>query len=60
MLWRRPAETAGLEFGGSVMIEIRELRRRDYKKTRRFAIQGMHLDWYMDSRWILSLYSKYF
>ncbi len=42
------------------MIEIRELRRRDYKKARRFATQGMHLDWYMDSRWILSLYSKYF
>lgn len=60
MLCRRPAETAGLELGGSVIVEVRGLRRRDYKKARRFAIQGMHLDWHMDNRWILSLYSKYF
>ena len=42
------------------MIEIREVRKRDYKKAQQFAIQGMHFDWYMDSKVILSLYAKYF
>lgn len=43
-----------------MMIEIKEIRKSDYKKAQRFAIQGMHLDWYMDNAIILSLYSKYF
>lgn len=42
------------------MIEIREIRRRDYKKARQFAIQGMHLNWYMDSKAVLDLYARYF
>ena len=42
------------------MIEIREIRRRDYKKARQFAIQGMHLNWYMDSKVVLDLYARYF
>lgn len=42
------------------MIEIREIRKCDYKKAQKFAIQGMHLNWYMDSKIVLNLYSKYF
>ncbi len=42
------------------MIEIREIQKRDYKKAQQFAIKGMHLDWYMDSKVILNLYAKYF
>lgn len=42
------------------MIEIREIQKQDYKRAQKFAIQGMHLNWYMDSNMILSLYSKYF
>ncbi len=42
------------------MIEVREIRRRDYKKAQQFAIQGMHLDWYMDKGVVLDLYAKYF
>ncbi len=42
------------------MIEIREIRKQDYKKAQRFAIRGMHLDWYMSSKIILNLYAKYF
>ena len=42
------------------MIEIKEVCKQDYKKAQKFAIQGMHLDWYMDSKVILGLYAKYF
>ena len=28
------------------MIEIKEVCKQDYKKAQKFAIQGMHLDWY--------------
>lgn len=42
------------------MIEIRNLRKRDYKKAQKFAINGMHLNWYMDNKFVLDLYSKYF
>ena len=42
------------------MIKIREIRKQDYKKAQKFAIQGMHFNWYMDHKIILSLYSKYF
>ena len=42
------------------MIEIKEVCKQDYKKAQKFAIQGMHLDWYMDSKVILDLYAKYF
>ena len=41
------------------MIEIKEVCRQDYKKAQKFAIQGMHLDWYIDSKVILDLYAKY-
>ena len=42
------------------MIEIREIRRQDYPKARQFAIQGMHLYWYVDSKSLLNLYARYF
>lgn len=42
------------------MIEIKKLRKRDYQKAQKFAINGMHLNWYMDKSFILGLYSKYF
>lgn len=48
------------EKAGVNMVEIHEIRRRDYKKARQFAIQGMHLDWYMDSKVVLNLYARYF
>lgn len=42
------------------MIEIKHIRKRDYKKAQQFAIEGMHLNWYIDAGVILNLYSKYF
>ena len=42
------------------MIKIQELRKQDYKKARQFAIQGMHLYWYVSNKIILNLYSRYF
>ena len=46
--------------GVKLLIEIKEVCKQDYKKAQKFAIQGMHLDWYMDSKVILDLYAKYF
>ncbi|MDO4344391.1 MAG: GNAT family N-acetyltransferase [Eubacteriales bacterium] len=42
------------------MICIGEIRKQDYKKAQQFAIDGMHLNWYLDKGFILDLYSKYF
>ena len=42
------------------MIEVRKIRKQDYKKAQQFAIDGMHLNWYLDKGFILDLYSKYF
>ena len=42
------------------MIEIHDIRKKDYKKARQFAIDGMHLNWYMDSKLVLDLYARYF
>lgn len=41
-------------------ILLTELQRKDEKATIRFAIKGMHFDWYMDSKLALNLYGKYF
>ncbi len=41
-------------------IVIRELSKKDYRKAVRFAITGMHFNWYMDSRLLLWLYGTYF
>ncbi|XBX07938.1 GNAT family N-acetyltransferase [Enterocloster clostridioformis] len=42
------------------MIEVRKIRKQDYKKAQQFAIEGMHLNWYLDKGVLLDLYSKYF
>ena len=47
-------------FAGIAMIEIHDIRKKDYKKARQFAIDGMHLNWYMDSKLVLDLYARYF
>lgn len=41
-------------------LEIRNLRKEDYKKAINFAITGMHFNWYMESRFLLNLYGRYF
>lgn len=41
-------------------LELRELRTQDHKKAIQFAIKGMHFDWYMDSKFLLNLYGRYF
>lgn len=42
------------------MLEIREIDRKDYAKARQFAIIGMNFHWYIQDKWILDLYSRYF
>lgn len=41
-------------------IRIGKLRRRDYAQAIRFAIEGMHFDMYLDGRWLLAIYGRYF
>lgn len=41
-------------------IEIREIRKKDYKKAIQFAITGMHFNLYLDSRFLLNIYGRYF
>ena len=41
-------------------IEIREMRKQDYNKAIQFAIKGMHFDWYLDNKFLLNAYGKYF
>lgn len=41
-------------------LEIRELKKLDYKKVIQYAIDGMHLNWYLENRVILNLYGRYF
>ena len=41
-------------------IEIRDIRKKDYKKAIQFAIKGMHFDWYLDSNFLLNAYGRYF
>jgi len=45
---------------GRMDIEIRDLQRKDFNKAIDFAIQGMHFDWYLDSKFMLNLYGRYF
>lgn len=37
------------------MIEIKQIQRRDYQKAQSFAVEGMHLNWYLDQTWALAL-----
>lgn len=39
---------------------LTELKKKDEKSAIRFAIKGMHFDWYMESRFALNLYGRYF
>lgn len=41
-------------------IEIKNIRKKDYKKAIQFAIKGMSCDWYIDNKWALNAYGKYF
>lgn len=41
-------------------LQIKELQKKDYKKAVRFAITGMHFNWYVDSPFLLHLYGWYF
>lgn len=41
-------------------LEIRNLDKSDYKKAIRFAIKGMHFDWYLNSSFLLEAYGRYF
>lgn len=41
-------------------LQIGELRKKDYKQAIQFAVKGMHLDWYIDNKFILNLYGRYF
>ncbi len=41
-------------------IEIKELRKKDYKRAIQFAIAGMHFNWYLDSKFLLNAYGRYF
>lgn len=41
-------------------IQIKDIRKQDYKKAIQFAIKGMHFDWYLDSKFMLNAYSRYF
>lgn len=41
-------------------IEIKQLNKRDFNTARKFAIEGMHLNWYTNNNFELYIYSKYF
>lgn len=41
-------------------IEIKDIRKKDYEKAIQFAIKGMHFDWYLDNRFLLNAYGRYF
>ena len=43
-----------------MLIEIAEIRKKDYKKAIQFAIKGMHFDWYLNNNFLLNAYGKYF
>ena len=43
-----------------MQIQIKDIRKRDYKRAIQFAIKGMHFDWYLDSPFLLSAYGRYF
>ena len=41
-------------------IEIKDICKEDHKKAIQFAIKGMHFDWYLDSKFMLNAYGRYF
>lgn len=44
----------------AMKIEIKDIQKKDYKKAIQFAIKGMHFDWYLDSKFLLNAYGRYF
>jgi hypothetical protein len=41
-------------------MDIGQIKKRDFNIARKFAIEGMHLNWYISNRFELYIYSKYF
>lgn len=41
-------------------MEIRDIRKKDYRKAIEFAIKGMHFDMYLHSPFLQRLYGRYF
>lgn len=41
-------------------VKIKQLRKKYFNKARKFAIEGMNLNWYTSNNLELYLYSKYF
>lgn len=41
-------------------IQVGALSKADEKQAIRFAVTGMHFDWYFDSQFLLNLYARYF
>ena len=41
-------------------VEFKELQKKDYKTAIRFAVKGMHFDWYLENKILLNLYGRYF
>ena len=44
----------------NINFVIRDLDSADYEKAIQFAITGMHFDWYLNSRFLLKAYGRYF
>ena len=41
-------------------MQLKDLRKQDYKTAIQYAIKGMHLDWYVKNKTLLNLYGTYF
>ena len=41
-------------------IEIKDIRKKDYEKAIQFAIKGMHFYWYLNNKFLLNAYGRYF
>lgn len=41
-------------------LQIKPLKKKDYKKAIRYAIEGMHFDWYLKNKFLLNAYGRYF
>lgn len=41
-------------------IEIKEIRKKDYKKAIQYAIKGMQFNKFLDNKFLLHLYGRYF
>jgi len=41
-------------------MEIRKIKRKDYKKAINYALVGMNFEWYFTNKWLMKLYGRYF